>query len=412
MAKNFDDATLRPETPETTDISPTSGHSRGWELLRSSEGKVGLKKMEEKQIGGFPMSRREPKDLGGLMGRCVRSPITGEVHLKSSPSQQEHGDFQVIDLFTRRRLGGGVEALSTDKYLFKPVPLLYRTWIYHFLYNAGKVVTGDSAMDQDAMVKHVLSYKCIDRPTVSAGRWSPSMVYVPLSLASTLTNDYALVGFTTFVLVILFGISYCMNTPDTYRYGRLGTTALRVIYLLGLLIWLGSSSFDDGVAILGWLVVFGLCAADLFVGDVAMATCYWMHCQYDVVRCLPNRVFVCRRTGAAGTQLPGAKTEKIDEKVTGMGRWDPTYSLIMDLQGLLVELLPMTLLDWEALSDTFRMTSKPPYYVGIDAYNDENPSPPPMLLEELAEKTPLASGPQPTKKRPNTPTAWVMQNMD
>ena len=50
------------------------------------------------------------------------------------------------------------------------VPLLYRTWIYHYLYNAGKVVT-DTHLYIDAYVRlrswfaqtHVCIYARIDR---------------------------------------------------------------------------------------------------------------------------------------------------------------------------------------------------------------------------------------------------------
>eukprot|EP00438_Fugacium_kawagutii_P004012 Skav222472 [mRNA] locus=scaffold242:37632:46709:+ [translate_table: standard] len=71
----------------------------------------------------------EKKSLvsGVLMGKCRRSPMTGEITMEKPTS---FPNFQVVDLAGREFLPRSRHTLEEDKYLFKPVPLMYRTWLY------------------------------------------------------------------------------------------------------------------------------------------------------------------------------------------------------------------------------------------------------------------------------------------
>merc|ERR1712094_44902 len=65
-------------------------------------------------------------------------------------------------------MGGMVRDLAEDCYLFKPIPMMYRTWIYHDFFRQGKQLTGPTAG-----AKVVLNWRCIDAPVnVAAGRQS------------------------------------------------------------------------------------------------------------------------------------------------------------------------------------------------------------------------------------------------
>lgn len=239
-------------------------------------------------------------ELGAaLMGRSYRCPITGWVGMQTLPGIP---DFYVVDLWTRPSVFGPIDKLSLEPYLFRPVVMSYRMWIYHWLYRE-RVVLPD--VDENAMLKYVLAQSCIDAP-VLAGRWSPVMAYVPLLLAASLTGEQTYVVTGLVLLVVLYMLTTFLNSPKAYQFIRLISLPLRLGYAGYTLATLFTIKYGTGLGVLslaGCLMSFTCHCFDFVAGDLQQLTSASLLCTYDIVRTLPNRVFVLRRKGALLTEV-------------------------------------------------------------------------------------------------------------
>ena len=56
-----------------------------------------------------------------------------------------------------------VEKLKRDKYLFKPVPMLYRTWLYHESYRNTR--SHNSTSDDSGVIRQILSKDRLETPS-------------------------------------------------------------------------------------------------------------------------------------------------------------------------------------------------------------------------------------------------------
>merc|ERR1719223_14248 len=94
-----------------------------------------------------------------------------------------------------------------------------------------------------------------------------------------------------------------------------------------------------------------------------------MHCSYEVLMPLPNRIFICRRHGAAHSRDVYGSCLPVNEKITGMGSWAPDFVLIADVSGLICELRPMRKEDWKLLVEEHALNPKAPQrYFGMDVF--------------------------------------------
>jgi len=227
----------------------------------------------------------------------------------------------------------------------------------------------DSA-DEDATLKKILGYHHAIDAHVAGGRWAPVMMYAPGILLMALAADIDAAIAAIVVLGLIIFIQWIMNTPTLYRFTRPAHFPLRMFLVYYIINCLASREEPGFLNIIGYtlglLFIIGECVA----GDGATLKAYRLHCQYEVIKPLPNRLFLCRRHGAAhsvdimGTCLP------VSEKITGIGSWPSDFALIADVQGLIVELRPMGIFDWK---DVFLEKQNNPRshhrYMGLDIFS-------------------------------------------
>merc|ERR1719188_2476451 len=146
------------------------------------------------------------------------------------------------------------------------------------------------------MVKYVLNQHVIDAP-VKAGRWSPLMSYVPGALGASLTGNHFVAVLSVGLLFVLYGLARIFNSPSLYRYGRVVSLPARIAWFI--LVILQLDSIKDALNVIGFIIALGAFVVDLILGDLATVLDYRYTCNYEVIRILPNRVFICKRKGAA-----------------------------------------------------------------------------------------------------------------
>jgi len=317
-------------------------------------------------VGVLDLKRCKEKSTGALMGKAYRNPITGEVQIKNYGSIQ---DFCVADLWTRRHVTGDTDQLLEDPYLFRPIPMTTRTWISHHWFRDGKVFDN---MDEDAMIRHVLSLHCIDA-AVSGGRWAPIMLYVPMILFLSIAADLAAAVAAIVNLTLILFLQWIFNTPELYRWARPVTLFQRLVLLIYLIGRMGVKSGEEGAGAtvtVGFVIALMICVLEILLGDGSAVSAYRLHCSYEVLRPLPNRIFVCRRKGAAHSEETVGRSEPVCEKITGIGYWEEDMALIADVKGLIVELRPMSRKDWDLIWAEKRDKEDVIHrFIGLDVYS-------------------------------------------
>mmetsp|Transcript_29776 Transcript_29776/g.69260 ORF Transcript_29776/g.69260 Transcript_29776/m.69260 type:complete len:452 (-) Transcript_29776:215-1570(-) len=323
---------------------------------------------------GIHLERTEATFLGGLMGMASRSEITGHVSLRGGVLNTE-SDFAIADFWSRETISGLPSELAKDHYLFRILPLTYRTWMYHYAYNTGMMhrkasKARETFEDVDDMFGHVLEQSCID-VAATGGRWSPAMCYVPATMFAVMTASVSYVIGIAAVFVFIIAASRLMNTPHLYRYLRVTTLPLRLGFLLITL--LEALQEKDAVKLLGFVLISVCLLIDFLAGDIGQIIDFKHTCTYEVVRSLANRVYVCKRIGAGYTK-EYMERPFVDEFVSGVGNWDHTYVILCDLMGIVVELQPMQLEDWVQVMDSAKSALDPVNFISLNVYNDECPS--------------------------------------
>eukprot|EP00929_Paragymnodinium_shiwhaense_P083479 TRINITY_DN44512_c0_g1_i1.p1 TRINITY_DN44512_c0_g1~~TRINITY_DN44512_c0_g1_i1.p1 ORF type:complete len:406 (-),score=96.34 TRINITY_DN44512_c0_g1_i1:293-1510(-) len=306
-----------------------------------------------------------------LMGTAFRQVLTGEVRLERVPKRL---DYTVVDLWTRPCLLGKIKQFVYDRYLFKPVPMTYRTWIYHSLYRGG-MIQADTGED---LMTTTLKQHCIDQPE-TCGRFSPALMYFPSCLGAALTGDKVFVTICVVVAALLHRLAAELNVPKWYRYNRLASLPFRAIFIFYLLARIGG----DFTNVLGTFIVLVGAIADIVLGDVRQLTSCNLICQYEIVRELPNRVFVCRRIGAISTNL----NLRISDTISGLAIWETNFVLIADIKGLLVELRPVTIEDWCKLSAEYVTEHNAQDFFGLDIFDHDVPTAQHLLRSMARNKT-------------------------
>jgi len=115
-----------------------------------------------------------------------------------------------------------------------------------------------------------------------------------------------------------------------------------------------------------------LLAYDFFIGDMkALGSIAWL-CSYRVLRILPNRVFICRKEGAAFlTERDTGR--RVSEIVSGCGFFDEMV-VIAEVRGLVVQLQPMNRDDWMKCWESRSESGRPVSFVGLDVFNKDRHS--------------------------------------
>lgn len=221
------------------------------------------------------------------------------------------------------------------------------------------------------MMRYILGMHCIDADR-SAGRWAPIMWYVPMILFLTLAGDMPAATYAIACFLLVLAIQWIMNTPELYRWSRPVHLPLRIVLFFQLLERMGAKS-DLGASsasMVGFGIALAICVLEIMVGDGGAISGYRLHCSYEVIRVLPNRIFVCRRHGAAHSHDILGRSQPVNEKITGMGNWQADFVLIADVKGLIVELRPMTFNDWKLVFTEKMMNNDAIHrFIGLDVYS-------------------------------------------
>jgi hypothetical protein len=310
-----------------------------------------------------------------FMNTAIRNPITGQVRLEGV---EEWLDFAFVDLWTRPQLLATPDQLSQDKYMLKPKPLLYRSWVYHGLHSKENQLEFEEEDETEPAVVQALKTPCIDA-NVSGGRWSPVMVLAPQLFPVVLVGNFVLILVCLITFLFCLFLAVNINTHQYYRAQRIVTFPIRLIFIIILFDSVSVPSLlNQGLIIqaIGYIIAVGMSMVDLFLGDGVAMLCRQLECTYEPIRELPHNVWVCKKkdgqpTGATGSMQDKRDRGKIDKGITGVPNWDECtdLALIADVDGLLVELIKPSKDEWNAFFDIYRRSGQPIKYMGQECFN-------------------------------------------
>lgn len=278
------------------------------------------------------IQRLKIPDVNGLLGRSYRNPITGQVCLKEVESWR---DFSLVDAWTHQILIATPAEHAENPYLFRPRPLNMRTFLYHSKFRQAKAEFRIGGMEE-AFVTEALNERCVDMPG-TGGLWSPVMVYFPLIPLTLLADDFVVFALAAFVNLFTLLVSISTSTHRFYFWGRLISLPARLVFLFVAL----ARIQGGGLQLLGYAITVIGALVDIGFGDLQLLLRMKHQCSYQITKTLPNQVFVCSRTGHADATLEDDR-KPLPEKLTGVkDSGDGMVRLIANVQGLLVELVPV-----------------------------------------------------------------------
>lgn len=243
----------------------------------------------------------------------------------------------------------------------------YRTWMYHTYFGNSREMA--SAEGCNGIMFKVLSAYSLDRPHRFDGLWSPFLCYVPAAFVSCVTADFTITIVTAILCCLILTCSVLCNKPRFYNFVRLFTSLFRFGFLVFIAYRTTVISKEGSNKLLGCVVIF-LCLLLDFCGDLQAVASARLACRYKVIKECPNRIFVCRRFGGAFLTQDYAEVSPL---VTGVGAWTDELALIAEVRGLIVQLKPMLLEDWEYVCRTKALNGEPMRYMGLDLFNKEHP---------------------------------------
>jgi len=310
-----------------------------------------------------PMAYRvNEKGGSSIQGKCERNPLTGKAVLKEASVMN---DYCIMDLWERSALYGSPEDLIHDPYVFKIVPLAMRTWIYHYLFSRSELIAKSEGAN--GILKAVLDFKVIDADKV-AGRWSPLLCLGPTALIAVFTADFVTAMACIAITVLNLSISVLCNTPQWFGHHRLISFAPRLIFFCLIIVRMFMQIEEGGpIVMLSFVVILALLVIDFIFGDGVAFVSVGLRCNYEVLRILPNRVFICRRHGAAFLEDPDHGLE-VSQVVSGTSYFDEMVILV-ESRGLLFQLKPMAKADWTAALEYRANTNRPVAFYGLDIFN-------------------------------------------
>lgn len=319
-------------------------------------------------------------EKNSFRGTAVRNPITGQVRLEAV---DDFLDFAFVDLWTRPSLTGTPDQLDSDRYMMKPRPLLYRTWIFHGLQDHAEKLENEGIAEDDEAdpaVLQALKASCIDAP-VGGGRWSPVMVLAPQLFPVVLVGEFSLMFVCLFTFLFCLFVAVQANHHEYYRAQRLITFPVRLIFLSILFNSVSVSALlQQGkiINVIGYVVAACMTMIDLCMGDGVALLCRSLEVSYEPIRELPHSVWVCRKSNGGGGATGGSSSMQdkrdrvtIDKGIVGVHNWDECTDLclIADVQGLLVELVKPNKDEWNAFFNQYRKTGHPVKYMSQESFN-------------------------------------------
>jgi hypothetical protein len=338
------------------------------EAFEHINGSIARKSVFNADSGLMKLERLRVFDVNGLVGKSHRNAVTGQCYLKEVESWR---DFSLVDLWTRESIKAMPDEHVLDTHLYKARPLNMRTWRFHSKYAAAQAKF--NVANSEAFLLEALVERCADTSN-ALGLWSPAMVYAPLLPFTLLCGDYPVFWFAAFCCFQCLLISVAANEHTLYFWARPIMLPARLLFLFFLLSRIQGSS----IQLCGYaLTIFGV-LLDLIMGDAVWLNSGRYYCGYEVLRILPNQLFVCK----PASTLPGmlnhnaAKRIPIPEKVTGLkDPGDGSIKLIVNIQGLLVEVIPVNEDDQESFKEEHAVHASDPRlgntkFVGLDVFQE------------------------------------------
>eukprot|EP00933_Yihiella_yeosuensis_P013418 TRINITY_DN12448_c3_g1_i1.p1 TRINITY_DN12448_c3_g1~~TRINITY_DN12448_c3_g1_i1.p1 ORF type:complete len:523 (+),score=59.86 TRINITY_DN12448_c3_g1_i1:70-1638(+) len=302
-------------------------------------------------------------------GACRRSYMTGNVMVKEDRKLPR---FVLIDLWCRTRLRGSPEEFLEDKYIFKATALGTRSWYLHQTASDSEATAGLSLKDGGSTIlKLVLGMRCLDAP-VTVNSSSPLMAFIPVVFFLGCSGNKTLAIHALVQLCLLTSVSAFTNTPTRYQLTRLISLPVRAALFFVMVAALSSW----GLGLPGMIMVtlsLLVVLADFVFGDFAQLQNYRLLCSYEVLEELPNRLFICRRTGAAHASDVLGTRDPVSYDVCGR-TWSQGMALIADVHGILVELHRPYLEELTSLYEEYQNRLKPHGFVALNIFNEHFPN--------------------------------------
>lgn len=210
--------------------------------------------------------------------------------------------------------------------------------MYHESYRHHKNI--DASADDTGVIREILNFSAVDAD-LAAGRWSPLVALVPASFFCALTCDELSVGAAVVLTWIMQRAGMILNSPERYKELRFWLLIPRLAWI-AFVIWRAISWVPQAVPlnIIGLAGTLIFCMLDFYYGDKETMAKFRLSCQYEVIKVLPNRVFVCRRVGAADLEQLFGSRGHVHQNVTGIGQWGKDMVLIAEIMGCIFELRP------------------------------------------------------------------------
>mmetsp|Transcript_37391 Transcript_37391/g.59925 ORF Transcript_37391/g.59925 Transcript_37391/m.59925 type:complete len:387 (-) Transcript_37391:353-1513(-) len=325
----------------------------------------GFSKTSEDSIY-MKLERLRTTDVNGLMGKTRRNPLTGKISIKDVSHER---DFTLVDMKQRFSIEGMPLELADDEHLFLPRAMNYRTWVYHDRFRAAEAAHNVGGRGSETFLWESLNERCIDFQELSTGLYSSAMVYLPVVPFTLLANDATVFVAMGIVTAFCMIVSVATNSGRYYFWARPITAPFRFAMLIITLVNIGG----DMLKIVGYLITFFAVLVDFGFGDMRVLCSGHFYCRYELVRALPNQVFVCRRKGDNARIREPRKA--LAEKFSGiMESGQNEVCLLANLQGLLVELVPVDAnIDYPSFDHSHTQRRMDPSisklkYMGVDIF--------------------------------------------
>lgn len=341
------------------DIEEDKSFNRGAEPVK-------LKRNRSSIVAGDMLIERHAIPKEYFVGAITRNPFAGTVYL----DRAAHGfDFSYVDLFDRDFVMGSPEQLGSDIYLFRPVPLGYRSWIYHqMIYLQEMHLSGKSQFGSKQyaelvkadLLKAALAFALIDDNTSAYGRYSPFQVASVAMLFICLTVDIPMMFAAAFLFFATFACTINCNHPHLFKWHRLISLPARFPITIAVAAKMGDIGIyaqqGKWIPVATIILAFLMFLADHTLGDIASLTAFAMEKKFEIQRILPGGVYLCSVSGGEAVQdargRGGNPNEEINPDIVGADylgiskRELQESVLLVDIQGILCELKPCTLEHW------------------------------------------------------------------
>ena len=311
-----------------------------------------------------------------FLEKVHRNFLTGSIVLEGVDPRS---DFSFVDLQNRETLEGTPEQLAEDETLLLPIPLVWRTWLFHCTFeyenSVDSLVKVWNAGQKSIRSLDEIRISCIessisDLPPRYLGKYSPSVAALLSFLISSFTLDKAVFAVNALLVILTVRIAVTTNQPNRFRFQRV----LTLLFRLGLVVWVASlgvtAPLESGLALTsshlpGYIRMLSavILILDIIFGDmIEPIMSKFRDRSFRVVESLPNRVFICEMHGMGRANV-------YSETILGLERYrqqseSTKFAVIADIQGLLFELRPTTIRDFP---EPVRTTGYVPMY-SIDCF--------------------------------------------